>query len=38
MYKEMLKKEELNSVEWLPADVTLIDKIAEKMAECPLNQ
>ncbi len=27
-----LKREELNSVEWLPADVTLIDKIAERIA------
>ena len=26
-----LTKEKLNSVDWLPADVTLIDKIKEKM-------
>lgn len=26
-----LKKEELNSVGWLPADITLIDKIKEQM-------
>ena len=26
-----LQRGELNSVEWLPADVTLIDKIAEKI-------
>ena len=26
-----LTKEELNSVEWLPADIALIEKIAEKM-------
>ena len=27
-----LKREEMNSVEWLPADVTLIDKIVERIA------
>lgn len=26
-----LTKEELNSVEWLPADITLVDKIAEQI-------
>lgn len=26
-----LTKEELNSVDWLPADITLIDKIKQKM-------
>ena len=26
-----LKKEELDSVEWLPADITLIEKIAKEM-------
>ena len=28
-----LTREELNSVEWLPADVALIDKIAESLSK-----
>ena len=27
-----LSREELDSVEWLPADITLIDKIREKLS------
>jgi 8-oxo-dGTP diphosphatase len=27
-----LTKEELNSVEWLPADITLIDKIKRQLS------
>lgn len=30
---EWLSKEELDSVEWLPADITLIDKIREELSD-----